>query len=115
VDYGKNVPDLARTVVVSPLFMKPSAFTSERRLVASVAWPERFRVFSVSPALELLLLVSPIRKLAQAVSDYQRKQEYQPLVDATSLRLDKGPCHLTPPSGTNPLRSSKKLSASNDK
>jgi hypothetical protein len=34
--YGRNVPDLARTTVVSPLLMKPSAFTSERKFVASV-------------------------------------------------------------------------------
>ena len=35
--YGKNVPDRARTIVVSPLLMKPSVFTSKRKLVASVA------------------------------------------------------------------------------
>ena len=36
-DYGTELPDLARTAVVSPLFTKPSIFTSERKLVASVA------------------------------------------------------------------------------
>jgi hypothetical protein len=34
--YGRNVPERERTTVVSPLLMKPSAFTSERKLVASV-------------------------------------------------------------------------------
>ena len=35
--YGSAVPDLARTRVVSPLLTKPSMFTSERKLVASLA------------------------------------------------------------------------------
>ena len=32
--YGRAVPDRDRTAMVSPLLRKPSAFTSERKLVA---------------------------------------------------------------------------------
>lgn len=34
-DYGRAVPDLDFTAVVSPLLRLPSVFTSERKLVAS--------------------------------------------------------------------------------
>ena len=58
--YGNEIPERARTLVLSPLLMKPSTFTSERTFVALVACPERLRVCSASPELtKSSPLVSP--------------------------------------------------------
>ena len=47
-----ELPDRPRTTVVSPLLTDPSRFTSERKLVESVPWPPRLRVWRTSPAVD---------------------------------------------------------------
>ena len=49
--YGRNVPARDFTMEESPLLTVPSVFTSERKLVAPAACPERLRVCVESPAL----------------------------------------------------------------
>ena len=51
LNHGRNAPDCDRTLIVSPMLIIPSTFTSQRKLVASVTSPERLRVWIVSPTL----------------------------------------------------------------